>query len=309
MFGVCSYDLPMRVVEQRKYTNAILSERTATRWGTVEMRLLVAAVQMHPQFANVLSNLQKMRRLALQASDALGRVDLLVYPELALTGLGPVSTDLAVPADGDHAETMAEVAKEIGGYVVYGFLERSSGGVYNSAMVAGPCGPVGVYRKVHLWGDETGYAHSGSAYPVFQLPWGTLGCLICYDLNFPEAARVLALQGASIIALPAAWDWPYLDGWELCLRARAYDNLTYLVAAGQWGTYLGGKLLGHSRVVGPDGRFLAMMGDFGDGWCAAEIDPEERRVLEERGHRFLQDRRPETYGPLVADGLGARGLG
>lgn len=263
-------------------------------------KIVVVAVQMHAKEGDVEGNVKRMLNVGMRAAETLGRVDLMVYPELALTGLGSTSASHAVPAEGRHSEVMVRMAEEIGAHVVYGFLERALGHIHNSAAVVGPGGLVGVYRKVHLWGDEALRADPGDCYPVFRLPWGKLGCLVCYDLNFPEAARSLALEGAQVIALPAAWDWPYLEGWELCLRARAYDNLVYLVAAGQWGSSAGGRLLGHSRVVAPDGRFLAWLGDTGDGWCAAEVDLGARRALEARGHRFLIDRRPNTYGSLTA---------
>lgn len=267
-------------------------------------QLVAVAVQMRSTDGDICGNLKRMRRLALEASDALGRVHLMVFPELVLSGLGAASVEKAVPADGHHAEAMAEVAREIGGHIVYGFLERNAGRTHNSAVVVGADGPVGVYRKVHLWGDEADHLVPGDDYPVFALEWGRLGCMICYDLNFPEVARAIALQGALVAALPAAWDWPYLDGWELCLRARAYDNLLYLVAAGQWGSYAGGRLLGHSRMVGPDGRFLSALGDDGEGWCSAQIDLSARGELERSGNRFLLDRRPETYGLLSAYACG-----
>ncbi len=268
-------------------------------------RLVVVAVQMRSKDGDIGGNLERMRRLALEASDALGRVHLVVFPELALSGFCAAPVEKAVPADGHHAEAMAWVAREIGGHIVYGFLERNEGRTYNSAVIVGGDGPVGVYRKVHLWGDEGDHLVPGDAYPVFALEWGRLGCMICYDLNFPEVARAIALQGALVAALPAAWDWPYLDGWELCLRARAYDNLLYLVAAGQWGSYSRGRLLGHSRIVGPDGKFLAALGDDGEGWCGAELDLKAREELERSGNRFLLDRRPETYGLLSAGARGA----
>ncbi len=264
-------------------------------------KCLVVAVQMSSNSENPSANLQRMRSLALNAAEALGRIDLIVYPELALTGLR-LGSDLrlrAMPLNAHHVEFMADLCSQIRTWSVYGVAEIEGSQIFNAAAVVGPDGLVGVYRKVHLWGEEIHHFSPGSEYQVFALPFASVGCLICYDLNFPEAARIAALKGAQLVALPSAWDWQYLKGWELCLKARAYDNLVFLVAPGQWGSYEGGRLLGHTRIVSPSGEFLASLGDFGDGWCAAEVDLSLPQMLEKEGHRFLKDRRPETYGELA----------
>ena len=170
----------------------------------------VAVVQMTPLAGDVAANLARVA----QETAALAPVDLVVFPELALTG--PVTDAdsaqrVAQPIPGPLTEQVQAIAAEHDAYVVVGLVEgdAGSGRLYNSAALIGPEGVVGVYRKVHLSAEDRAWATPGDGgLPVFDTPLGRTGLLIGYDALFPEAARELALQGADIIACPSLLDGP-----------------------------------------------------------------------------------------------------
>lgn len=139
------------------------------------------------------------------------------------------------------------------------------------------------YDKIHLFdvdlgnGDvyrESDFIHPGHAPVVAETPFGLLGLTVCYDLRFPELYRQLTAQGATLLAVPAAFTLTTgKDHWELLLRARAVENFAYILAADQWGRHPGGRqTYGHSMVVEPWGTVEARCAD-GQGVVLAPIDP------------------------------------
>ena len=108
--------------------------------------------------------------------------------------------------DGPSARAWIALAQRLGIHLVAGIAERDGGRLYNSALVAGPQGYLGTYRKLHLWGDENLYFEPGDlGLPVFHTEFGRLGVAICYDGWFPEVYRLLAMRGADIVAVPTNW--------------------------------------------------------------------------------------------------------
>ncbi|AMA58864.1 nitrilase-related carbon-nitrogen hydrolase [Bradyrhizobium sp. CCGE-LA001] len=156
------------------------------------------------QFApadDVSQNLQKISMLAREAS-AEG-AELVVFPELALTGLAdPSGAAQAVP--GSATDSLGELAEDLDLYLVCGLAERDGDLVYNSACLVTPDGDISVYRKTHLTTDERSWATPGDGWTVVDTPIGRIGLLIGHDASFPEAGRVLALRGCDLVACPAA---------------------------------------------------------------------------------------------------------
>lgn len=146
-------------------------------------------------------NLAEIATLARKAS-AEG-ADLVVFPELAVTGLGDPGTS-AQPVPGAVTDRLEELAAELGLYLVCGVAERAGDTLYNSACLVSPDGDVSVYRKTHLTGEERRWATAGEGWTVVDTPIGRIGLLIGHDASFPEAGRVLALRGCDLIACPAA---------------------------------------------------------------------------------------------------------
>ncbi len=231
-----------------------------------------------------------------------GEIDLLVLPELFNTGYAIPTFNEALRLaerfpEGYTSQRLMSLAEELGAYIVAGFAELYNGRVYNSAGVYGPHGPVGVYRKVHLFYKEKLLFTPGSEFKVFRLKDFKLGVMICFDWIFPEAARTLALMGAEIIAHPANLVLPYAP---TAMLARSVENRVYTITANRIGEEkLTGETLrfiGMSQVTSPKMEVL----------CRAPKDSEEIRVVNvdlevARSKRITdlndlwEDRRPELY--------------
>jgi predicted amidohydrolase len=160
----------------------------------------VSVAQFAPR-DDVSQNLAEIAALARKAR-AEG-AELVVFPELALTGLGDPTTS-AQPISGTATDSLAKLAGELGLYLVCGLAERDGDLIYNSACLVSPDGDISVYRKTHLTADERSWATAGDGWTVVDTPIGRIGLLIGHDASFPEAGRVLALRGCDLIACPAA---------------------------------------------------------------------------------------------------------
>ena len=168
----------------------------------------VAVVQTNPIFGEVKKNIQD----ALDLMETT-KADLYVLPELFNTGYNFVEQSevkvLAEPADGLTFKTLNEWAKKQVCHIVYGFAERADK-IYNSSALVGPEGFIGIYRKVHLFYRENIFFAPGNlGFPIFDLPIGKIGMMICFDWLYPESARSLALKGAQLIAHPSNLVLPY----------------------------------------------------------------------------------------------------
>ncbi|MCX6358815.1 MAG: carbon-nitrogen hydrolase family protein [Armatimonadetes bacterium] len=272
--------------------------------------MTVAAVQMDVRLGDVAGNAE--RALAwLERAACLG-AELIVLPEAALSGYCFASRDEAAPhalaQDAEPLPRFAARCAELGVTGVLGFLEAAPGGrVYNSACIAMPSGEVATYRKTHLptLGVDR-FLSKGDRLPVFDAPWGSLGCLICYDVRFPEPARVLALKGADVLAVPTNWPEGAESTPDFVLRARARENRVFVVAADRVGVERGRRFIGRSQIVDATGRVLAEAGGEEETILTAQIDPAEarrKRIVIEPGEweqDSVGDRRPELYGLLEA---------
>jgi predicted amidohydrolase len=149
-----------------------------------------------------------------EETTALAGTDLIVFPELALTGSvneRETAERLAEPVPGPGTSRLRQIAAQTGAYLVAGLIERDvpSGRLFNSAVLVGPDGFLGTYRKVHLSAEDRSWATPGDGgLPTFDIPPGRIGMLVGYDALFPEAARALAIDGADIIACPSLMTWP-----------------------------------------------------------------------------------------------------
>jgi predicted amidohydrolase len=210
--------------------------------------------------------------------------ELLVLPEAATTGFTPgvapeALWDLVSEVPGPVTEPVQEAARRLGVHVVLGTYERGPerGTVYNTAVVFGPDGSaLGRYRKTHLFCGEDrtggGWVTPGDRAAVVDTPLGRLGLMICFDGDYPELARIEAVQGAEVICRPSAL-LRSADIWELTNRARAYDNHVYVVAANATGVDPAGVLyFGNSMIVTPVAEVVARAASHA-GWVTARLDP------------------------------------
>ncbi len=289
-------------------------------------RLRVACVQMNTR-ADVAANVAAATALVEQAVAAGAR--LVALPETwAYKGRGAGIRAHAEPLDGPSTSALAALAARHDVFILAGShyevpaaeAARSAGGartiaaepgagsggrVYNTSVLLGPDGGVrAVYRKIHLFDAVSGgtpYRESddllpGDAVVTADVDGVTVGLTICYDLRFPELYRVLALRGAEVLLVPAAFTaFTGAAHWEVLLRARAIENGCFVVAPDQVGEHLPGRAcFGRSMIVDPWGAKLAEI-ETGVGVCLADLDMS--RLEEVRAQvPSLAGRRPDVYG-------------
>jgi predicted amidohydrolase len=187
--------------------------------------------------------------------------------------------DLVDDVPGALTEPVQAAARAAGAHVVYGTYERGPerGVVYNAAVVVGPTGEVLTrYRKTHPFGSERvecgGWVTSGDAAVVVDTPFARLGLMICFDGDYPELARIEAVQGAEVLCRPSAL-LRSADIWELTNRARAYDNHVFVVASNATGTDAAGAFyFGNSMIVTPVADVVARAASH-ECWVSSRLDP------------------------------------
>lgn len=266
--------------------------------GPMMPALRVAAWQTGPIPGDVAGNLERLDAAAARAADA--GAHLLVTPEMALTGYaigaGAVAA-LAEPADGTMAQAVCRIALQRRIAIAYGYPEQRAGGQpYNAAQLVDERGAVFAgYRKTHLFGalDRAQFsAGDALATPVGLHGW-RLALLICYDVEFPEAVRQMALAGADAVLVPTA----NMDGFDVVadtlVPARAYENQLFVVYANHCGAEGEVRYGGLSTIAGPSGRALATAGR-GEALVVADLDA--AALAASRGlTTYLADRRPALY--------------
>jgi len=273
----------------------------------------VAACQIDPQLGEVDRNLARTERAVLEA--ARGGAELAVLPEAAVTGYAYTSLDEALPAARRAAmvapDRLSELAQEHRMSIICGSLEPQGSEIYNVAYILAPDGRRFQYRKTHLpfLGIDRFATPGPDAPQVYELGGLRVGVLICYDLRFPEAARVCALDGADLIALPTNWPIGVDFHPELFAPARAAENHCYLLACDRVGTERATTFLGRSILVDYDGHRLATASDVDEEVLFGEVDPEAARATHVRlrpgEHEWdtIADRHPGLYGRLLAPAI------
>ena len=262
----------------------------------------IALYQCPPLPLEPAANLDRLRQRAAEA--ARRGAALLVTPEMYLSGynigLEAVSR-LAQPADGDWAEQVAGIAREHGVALLYGYPERSAKGyIYNSVQLIDAQGQrLGNYRKTHLFGelDRSMFSAGGDDYPLLELNGWKLGMLICYDVEFPENVRRLALAGADAILVPTANMEPYDFVCDVLVRARAFESQCYLAYANYCGAEGEIRYCGLSSVSAPDGSQAAICGR--EETLAFADLKRDKLEASRAGLTYLRDRRAELYRPLL----------
>lgn len=204
---------------------------------------------------------------ALDAAAAQADADLLVTPEMALTGylIGPERVAaLAEPANGPMARAVARIARRHRIAIAYGYPRHNPDGrPFNAARAVGPDGrALADYDKLHLYGtgDATQFTPGTRAPAVFAWRGWRLGLLICYDVEFPESVRALALQGADAVLVPTANMREFDEVQRLLVPVRAYENRVHVVYANACGREGATRYGGLSTVAGPLGEVLVRAG-------------------------------------------------
>ncbi len=286
----------------------------------------ISAVNMHCSH-NPEANWKKYEEFIAEA--ALRGTDYIVFPEVSLQGYLMGARALNTPEMTEQLRYFRRTAETIPGpttdkltalavrhdmMIQAGMAELAMDGniIHNSAVLIGPQGIIGVFRKVHNPFEWPVFS-SGDHLSVFETPLGKIGIFICYDLAFPEISRAFALQGATIASLTTAWpmfgDDPEVDyngyTYDLMSRAMAFANQFWMVCANQVHrppTAGCSDYYGHSRIIAPTGKIVAEIGHE-EGLVTATVDLREgielMRTRDWAGLNLLEDRRPELYGILT----------
>jgi predicted amidohydrolase len=186
-------------------------------------------------------------------------VDIAVFPELYLGGYTYEGLERAArTVDDDELLTVRQAAAEAGTVVVMGFAERTADGIANSAvLVDGDGGVRAVYRKTRLFGREAELFVPGSELLVVPLAGRRVGPLVCFDIEFPESARALAIAGADLLVTASANMEPFYVDHEVASKARAVENRLPHLYANAVGTSDDLVFVGGSRAVSPLGDVVA----------------------------------------------------
>jgi len=255
--------------------------------------------QFNPTFSKKDKNL-KMVMSVLDGAD----LDLLVLPEFFATGYQFTSKDEVAELseeipDGSTTESLSKLSRKKGFYIVAGLPERDGDSFFNSAILTGPDGFMGVYRKTHLYFEEKLYFSPGdTGFKVWDTKIGRIGIMICFDWFFPESMRALALLGADIIGHPSNLVLPYCP---YSMPVRCLENRVYAITANRIGEESRKegqslKFIGQSQIVSPEGKILIKASEEDEDLLVAEFDPEMARNKSLNSlNNIFDDRRPEMY--------------
>lgn len=255
-------------------------------------------MQMEPVLGEFRTNFEKIDEFVKRA----GQADLLVFPELALSGYAlkdkETARKLAITATGEEMGRLVTMARAAGTHLVVGLAERVEERVYNSAALIGPLGLKGIYRKTHLFGNEQDLFEPGdTGFSVFDVGGVQVGIMICFDWVFPESAGTLARKGAEVIAHPSNLVLPYAS---LVMPSRCLENRVFAVTANRIGeepTAEGSlRFRGRSAIISPKGEILMQASPDEEVVTVFDIDPllARDKKLTPRNHLF-EDRRPLFY--------------
>mgnify|MGYP002622726852 CR=1 FL=1 len=264
----------------------------------------IAAAQIDIKLGDASVNVKRMEDILRETSWQ--QAEITIFPEAALCGYCFESLDEAMqyaePIDGPSIQRLHEICQELNRHCIFGMLETDEQRLFNTCVLLGPQGLVGQYRKVHLptLGVDQ-FTTPGDEFELFSVNDVRVGLNICYDSAFPEAARILALAGADLIALPTNWPPGAFCNADHVINARAMENGIYYAAVNRVGEERGFHFIGKSRICDPDGGNLAVADHDQEAILYATIDPStartKRKVRVPGKHEIdrFADRRPEVY--------------
>ncbi|MCL6516729.1 carbon-nitrogen hydrolase family protein [Alicyclobacillus sp.] len=279
------------------------------------MRLRLSLVQDAPVQGDIQATLTQMGAYAARAGRKGIGADLLVFPELYVTGYFPNLWERRpTPADElDWIDRVQKMARDEGLWIVFGHpsyraqtLEygRTRYGrdipgdgihlpLYNSVSLVSPAGLRETYAKVHLYGSERDCFTPGDLFPVWDTPWGKVGVQICFDVEFPEGPRLAALGGAKLLLFPASNPAPYGEWHGIYTAARGLENRVFAATVNRLGAELTYSFCGGSCVIHPKGAWLVPPSER-PGLYSCDIDFSELEQIDP-SIDYLRLRRPDLY--------------
>ncbi len=259
------------------------------------MRLTISLAQMDITLGNVEANLKKAEEWTAEAARRGSQV--VVFPEMWTTGFDWPNLKTLSAQSAEVLAAVAALARRYGLWLNGSMLALDeTGRPANTSILFDPSGrPAGLYRKIHLFSlmDEERYLAPGQSLAPVETPWGQSGLAICYDLRFPELFRTYALQGVTMVYLPAEWPHPRLAHWQTLLRARAIENQMFMVGVNRVGADDRSKFFGHSALIDPWGHTVVEGGEI-ELLLTATINTDQVAEVRRKIPVF-RDRRPGLY--------------
>lgn len=264
----------------------------------------LALAQISSKRENKQANLEKYETLTLKAKNQ--DADLIIFPEMSLTGyvVKDQIYELAESIPGPSVEKVETLAKKTGMHIIFGMpevSEKTKATLYNTAVLVGPDGYIGKYRKMYLPThsvfEEKRYFRPGYQPAVFDTAIGKIGLTICYDVFFPEVFRLARLGGAQLIVCISASPAVRRSYFEILTAARAIENTAFLAYVNLSGIQEGLQFWGGSRLVSPTGDVLAKAKLDEEDFVCCEVDFQDLRTAE-AFIPTLRDIRPELFEKL-----------
>lgn len=272
-------------------------------------KIKIAAVQMNPTIMRNRENLDKMLLKTHTAANS--GADLIVFPECALTGYVFPSRSSAIPymetIPGPSTNILENCCRQHKVHIVTGLLEMDGLKCFNAAVLIGPDGLVGKYRKNHLpfLGIDRFLDPGDTPFRVYKTPIGNIGMHICYDCVFPESARVMTLLGADILVLPTNWPEGRGKIAKYVVATRAFENKVHVVAVDRVGIENNTKFIGQSKIINAWGDTLAEAGSEDEEIIYGEVNLDEARkkhTIFKAGEfevDVINDRKPKLYSEIT----------
>ncbi|TET63334.1 carbon-nitrogen hydrolase family protein [Candidatus Bathyarchaeota archaeon] len=270
----------------------------------MKQEIKVALAQISCKRGDKVENIRKIESNTKKAKQQ--GADLVIFPELSLTGytLRDRLYELAETILGHSTTVLEKLANKTGTYIIFGMpelSEKTQATIYNTAVLIGPQGFIGKYRKMYLPThsvfEEKRYFRPGYQAAAFETDLGKIGLIICYDIFFPEVSRLTRLQGAQVIICISASPATRRTFFETLTAARAIENTAFLVYVNLVGIEDGLQFWGGSRLVGPNGKVLAKAKYGEEDLVIGQINYSDIRPIE-TFVPVLKDIRPEIFSKL-----------
>ena len=267
-------------------------------------KIKLALAQISSKRENKKENLQKIEEFTIKAKEQ--AADLVIFPELSLTGyvVRDQIYELAETISGPSTKKIENIEKKTGMHIIFGMpelSEKTKATIFNTAVLVGPKGVIGKYRKMYLPThsvfEEKRYFRPGYQIASFDTALGNIGLCICYDVFFPEVCRLSRLKGAKLIVCISASPAIRRSYFEILTAARALENTAFLAYVNLVGVEDGLQFWGGSRLVGPTGGALAKAKYDEEDLVICEVDYNDIKPAE-TFIPTLRDLRPELFGEL-----------
>jgi len=267
-------------------------------------KIKLALAQISCKQGDKKENIKKIEDIVTKAKQR--GAELVIFPELSLTGytVRDQLYELAETIPGESTAVLENLAKKTKTYIVFGMpelSEKTQATIYNTAVLIGPKGFVGKYRKMYLPThsvfEEKRYFRPGYQTPVFETKLGRIGLIICYDIFFPEVSRLTRLNGAQLIICISASPAVRRAFFETLTAARAIENTVFLAYVNLVGIENGLQFWGGSRLIGPNGKILVKAKYEEEDLVIGEVNYSDIRPLE-TFVPTLKDLRPELFDEL-----------